>query len=167
MTRPAPSGLAPRTRVGFAPGAAAVLVAWFVAGHRTDWTHVVAVAALPRAGETGAGLGEIGRAGVDQGVRGLRTGRSRPGAGALDVDSGQPSGDRLKLGEETGCPNPGQAVCYGGRTPEGAPSDPSDRVASDGTTPARRLGGLDHFRYPVPSSRPTWGFWGWHSGRLP
>src|SRR5215831_13688188 len=68
MTRPAPSGLAPRTRVGFAPGAAAVLVAWFVAGHRTDWTHVVAVVALPGAGETGAGLGEIGRVGVDQGV---------------------------------------------------------------------------------------------------
>src|SRR5215831_10904379 len=40
----------------------------FVADHRTDWTHVVAVVALPGAGETGAGLGEIGRVGVDQGV---------------------------------------------------------------------------------------------------
>jgi hypothetical protein len=47
MTRPAPSGLAPRTRIGFALRAAAVLVAWFVADHRTDWTHVVPVVALP------------------------------------------------------------------------------------------------------------------------
>lgn len=41
-----------------------------------------------------------------------------------------------------------------------------DRLIASAGHPACRAVGLDHFRYPVPSSRCTWRLPGWPSGRL-